>query len=106
SQKPQDPGRKSSLGHPEFGGSKGLPETGGGVAEALFVGVYDLVESGVQSCVNLFSGGIGAKPSQGLADALGERRGGAIAGDEALDLGVVEYHAHRLVPNEAALVFR
>src|SRR5208337_1706895 len=81
-------------------------ETSDGVAESLFVGVNHLVESCAQSCVNLFSGRVRVKPSQGLANALRETGGCAIAGDEALELGVVEYDAHRLVPDQGALEFR
>src|SRR5208282_3313667 len=47
----------------------------------------------------------GVEPSQGLANALGETGSRAIAGDEALDLGVVKYDAHGLVPDEGALPF-
>jgi len=50
----------------------------------------------------LLTGGIGVEPGEGAADALSEGDLGRKAGDEALDLGVVEDHAGGLVAGEAA----
>lgn len=83
-----------------------LVEAGAGLLQALFVGIHHPVKSRVPDSVNLFSSGIGVEPPEGLANALGETRCGAVAGDEALDLGVLEHHAHGLVTDQRALQFR
>src|SRR5450759_5563019 len=64
---------------------------------ALLVGGDQLVPLGVGMGVDLLARGGGIEPGQGAANAFRERHGGAVAGNEALDLAVVEDHADGLV---------
>src|ERR1035438_2861535 len=73
-----------------------------GFAGASFPGFDQAVPFTVGFLVDLTARWIGVEPGERPPDALPERHGGAIAGNEPLDLAVIEDHADGLVARQAA----
>src|SRR5260221_305284 len=49
-------------------------------------------------------GSIGVEPCERLSNALGKRGGGAVAGNKALNLGIIEDHAYGLIAYQCPLL--
>ena len=70
-----------------------------GVQSSL-VAFYQLVPGKICRSIYLLPCGIGLKPLDRAPNALGKTSRGAIVGNEALDLAVVEHHADTFISDE------
>src|ERR1017187_5099339 len=83
-------------------GLNSVPKVTQRLLRTMFVGLDQVVPAGVGFVIDLLPRRVGVEPGHGLADALRERYGRAVARNETLDLGIIEDHADGFVAQEAA----
>ena len=95
-------GRMADLNRRFAAGLNSVPKVTQRLLRTMFVGLDQVVPVGVGFVIDLLPRRVGVEPGHGLADALRERYGRAVARNETLDLGIIEDHADGFVAQEAA----
>src|ERR1035438_4923124 len=76
-----------------------LPQS---LPKSALVGADELVPGCIRSFIHLLAPRIRIEPLDRSPNPLRKRNFGTVAGNKALDLAVIEDHAHSLIPSQAA----